>query len=76
MSKERDCFTDTEIEQSVIEPSGGLSAFHLLVCPGYKLIKWVHDGVVSTLIIENDALYEATVNYLERAGVPQKPCRE
>lgn len=76
MNDKRYSYTDAEIERSVIEPGGGLSAFQLTVCPDYKTIKWLRDGEVLDLIIEDNDLYEATINYLERASVPQKPWNE
>jgi hypothetical protein len=66
-------FSDSDIERLVIEPGGGLSAFHLKVCPGFKLIQWSQEGTVLDLVLEDDALASATVNYLERMGVPQRP---
>lgn len=71
MSKGDHKLSDAEIERLVIVPGGGLSAFTLKACPGFKLVQQSSDGATLDLIIEDDALAQAVVEYLERMGVPE-----
>lgn len=61
--------SDEEIEKYIIA-SGGLEKFRLVQCPDYKIVSQIDDlGTRHDLIIENDALYDGLIKYLERKGV-------
>jgi hypothetical protein len=66
-------FSDAEVERLVIGPAGGLSAFSLKACPGFKLVQYTGQGGTYDFSIEDDTLAQAVVEYLERMGVPEMP---
>lgn len=66
--------TDQIVQESIIEPIGGAGKFRLVICPGFKLIQYAgEDGDYLDLILEDDALTNATVSLLEKLCVPEIP---
>ncbi|PHV09956.1 hypothetical protein [Chitinimonas sp. BJB300] len=64
--------SDQEVQESIIDPAGGIEKFRLIVCPSYKLIQYLHEeGNFLDLIIEDDDLASATISLLEKSGVPE-----
>jgi hypothetical protein len=65
-------YSDNDIEARIIAPLGGLAAFRLKRCPGFKLfLYYSEDGKLFDLILEDDLLDESTIKYLEKSGVPE-----
>jgi hypothetical protein len=72
-----DLLSDEAIVEGIIKPAGGVNRFRLIVAEGYKAIQKIgDDNIRHNLLIEDDALNQALISYLERHGVEQVPWRE
>jgi hypothetical protein len=70
--RERRVIDDQIMLAEVIEPAGGIERFRLVGYRDFKMAQYSDSkGAQYDLILEEEALADATVAFLERAGVPE-----
>jgi len=69
---------EQKVLTEVIEPAGGIARFRLIRYPqnSTSIEYESSDGTLIDLVLEEDGMAEATVAYLERAGVPEIDWRD